>query len=75
MKSEVMNKMKLNIKSLLLSALLSTTIAGCVDLDVNPPAAIGPDAFWRTEKDAWYGLNACYAWMPGCDVFQGCLCR
>ncbi len=70
MKSEVMNKMKLNIKSLLLSALLSTTIAGCVDLDVNPPAAIGPDAFWRTEKDAWYGLNACYAWMPGCDVFQ-----
>lgn len=65
-----MNKIKLNIKNLALYALLSIVFSGCVDLDVNPPATIGPNAFWKNEKDAWYGLNACYAWMPGCDVYS-----
>ena len=65
-----MKNIKSNIKNLFLGSVLATTVVACVDLDVNPPAAIGPDDFWKTEQDAWYGLNACYALMPGCDVYM-----
>lgn len=65
-----MNKMTLNIKNLFVGVAFATAMTGCVDMDVTPPASISPDTFWKTEKDAWYGLNACYAYMPGCDVFQ-----
>lgn len=65
-----MNKMKLNIKNLFIGAALSVALTGCVDLDVNPPAAIGPDSFWKTEKDAWYGLNACYAYTGDFGTYE-----
>lgn len=65
-----MNKMTLNIKNLFVGVAFATAMTGCVDMDVTPPASISPDTFWKTEKDAWYGLNACYAYMPGCDVFR-----
>lgn len=66
-----MNKMKLNIKNLFAGAALSVALTGCVDLDVNPPAAIGPDSFWKTEKDAWYALNACYkSGTPGFAAYD-----
>lgn len=66
-----MNKMTLNIKNLCIGAALGIAMTGCIDLDVNPPAAIGPDSFWKTEKDAWYGLNACYSMAtPGFATYE-----
>lgn len=65
-----MNKMTLNIKNLFIGAAMSVAMTGCIDLEVNPPAATGPDSFWKTEKDAWYGLNACYAYSPGFATYE-----
>ena len=65
-----MNTKILNIKNLMVGALLSVSLAGCIDMDVVPPTTIGQETFWKTEKDAWYALNACYATLPGCGVYQ-----
>lgn len=62
------NKMK-NIKNLILFIGLGLAAASC-DMEVVPPTTIGQDTFWRTEKDAWYALNSCYAFLPGCGVYQ-----
>ncbi|MGL5730347.1 MAG: RagB/SusD family nutrient uptake outer membrane protein, partial [Bacteroidales bacterium] len=40
------------------------------DLNVVPPSDIAVENFWQTEKDAWYALNACYAQMPGMDIWD-----
>lgn len=40
------------------------------DLDVVPPAEIVAEDFWKTEKDAWYALNSCYATMPALDIWD-----
>lgn len=48
-------------------AFLMVPVSSC-DLEVIPPAEIAAESFWKTEKDAWYGLNACYAQMPGFSI-------
>ena len=40
------------------------------DLDVVPPAEIVAEDFWKTEKDAWYALNSCYATMPALHIWD-----
>lgn len=42
------------------------------DLDVLPPANMATETFWKTEKDAWYGLNACYAELEGAQLPDEC---
>jgi len=38
-------------------------------LDVFPPSDIVAENFWKTEKDAWLGLNAVYSQLPGWDGY------
>ena len=40
------------------------------DLEVTPPAEISAENFWKTDKDAWYALNSCYANMPALDIWD-----
>lgn len=40
------------------------------NLDVIPPADISESSFWKTEKDAWYALNDCYARLQGFNIFD-----
>ena len=49
-----------NIKNLAILGLFTVAFASC-DMEVVPPSEIAAENFWKTEKDAWYGLNACYA--------------
>lgn len=44
-------------------------MAGCKKLDVTPPSEVAAETFWKTEKDAWLGLNACYSQLPGWDGY------
>lgn len=44
--------------------------ASCKKLDVVPPSEIAAETFWKTTKDAWYGLNACYSQLPGWDGYN-----
>jgi len=61
--------MKNNIlKTVVLTSLIGH-ITAC-DLDVIPPADIAAENFWKTEKDAWYGLNTCYATLPGVNIWD-----
>lgn len=57
------------IKQIAVYALLTASLASC-DLEVVPPAEIATKTFWKTEKDAWYALNACYAQLPGMDIWD-----
>lgn len=52
--------MKNNIKTIVLGLCMAGIFTAC-DLDVLPPANMATETFWKTEKDAWYVLNACYA--------------
>lgn len=61
--------MKTNIKNVWASVLLAAIFTAC-DLDVVPPSDIAAESFWKTEKDAWYGLNACYANLAGVDIWD-----
>lgn len=65
-----MNNKILNMKNLMVGTLLSVSLAGCIDMEVVPPTTIGQETFWKTEKDAWYALNACYSTLPGVGVYQ-----
>lgn len=49
--------------------LLAALVTAC-NLDVVPPSQIASENFWRTEKDAWYGLNACYAQLPAFQITE-----
>lgn len=49
--------------------LLAAFVTAC-NLDVVPPSQIASENFWRTEKDAWYGLNACYAQLPAFQITE-----
>lgn len=40
------------------------------DLDVVPPSDIAVENYWKTDKDAWYGLNSCYATLPGVNIWD-----
>lgn len=60
--------MKLKIVAkLVLCCSVAALVSSC-DLEVIPPTEIAAENFWKTEKDAWYGLNACYAQMPGFNI-------
>ena len=59
----------LKFKNIAVYALLTASLASC-DLEVIPPASIATKTFWKTEKDAWSGLNACYAQLPGMDIWD-----
>lgn len=48
------------IKNIFFCTLLGTAVCSC-DLDVEPTSNIATETFWKTEKDAWYNLNAIYA--------------
>lgn len=61
--------MKFNIKYITFFALLCVSMASC-DLDVVPPSDISTETFWKNEKDAWNGLNALYAQLPGMDIWD-----
>jgi len=52
-----------NIKNMAAAATFALSLAAC-SLDVTPTSDIADANFWKTEKDAWYALNACYANMP-----------
>lgn len=58
------------IKSLVVCAFLGTAMTSCIDMDVTPPTQMGTGNLWKTEKDAWYGLNACYAELPAMDIWN-----
>lgn len=61
--------MILNIKKISILAMAMASLAAC-DLDVIPPSDIAAESIWKTDKDAWYGLNACYAQLPGMDIWD-----
>ncbi|WP_288325200.1 RagB/SusD family nutrient uptake outer membrane protein [uncultured Phocaeicola sp.] len=48
------------IKNIFFCTVLGATVCSC-DLDVEPTSNIATETFWKTEKDAWYNLNAIYA--------------
>jgi hypothetical protein len=48
---------------LCVTALASFSLSSC-GLDVTPTSDIADATYWKTEKDAWYALNYCYANMP-----------
>ncbi len=60
---------KLHIKGWMPCLLISILFTAC-DLEVVPPSDISSSSFWKTDKDAWYGLNACYAQMGGMDIWD-----
>ena len=61
--------MKAKIKNIITVVILAGAFTAC-DLDVVPPSDIAVENFWKTEKDAWYGLNSCYANMDGLDIWD-----
>ncbi len=63
--------MKNNIKTIVLGLCMAGIFTAC-DLDVLPPANMATETFWKTEKDAWYGLNACYAELEGAQLPDEC---
>ncbi|MGL5317137.1 MAG: RagB/SusD family nutrient uptake outer membrane protein, partial [Bacteroidales bacterium] len=64
-----MNKLYINAVKYSAIALLAGSIYSC-NLDVVPPSDIAVENFWKTEKDAFFALNACYAKMPGMDIWD-----
>ena len=55
-------------KIIFFCTVLGATVCSC-DLDVEPTSNIATETFWKTEKDAWYNLNAIYAnSIPGTNV-------
>lgn len=59
----------INIRKIVAYTLMSASFIAC-DMEVVPPSEIASENFWKTEKDAWYGLNACYSQMPAIDIFD-----
>lgn len=58
-----------NINIIVISFLGLFHLASC-NMEVMPPSAISSESFWKTDKDAWYALNACYRTLQGFSVFQ-----
>lgn len=57
-------------KSLIYSSLICGLSFAACDMDVVPPADISAENFWKTEKDAWYGLTTCYETLSGYDIWD-----
>lgn len=58
---------KTNLKYILFTGLLGMTSCSMV---VSPPDQIASENYWKTENDAYLALNACYAQMPGMDIWD-----
>lgn len=63
--------MKNNIKIIALGLCMAGSFTAC-DLDVVPPSEMAAENFWKTEKDAWYALNSCYAELDGAKLYDEC---
>lgn len=61
--------MKTTIKSLITVCVLAGACSSC-DMEVVPPSEISAENYWKTDKDAWYALNACYYNMPALDIWD-----
>lgn len=59
----------ISIKHIAVCTLLTASLASC-DLEVIPPSEIATETLWKTEKDAWYALNSCYAQLTGMDIWD-----
>ena len=59
--------MKTTFKYFIAILLVTGTFNAC-DLEVVPPSEISAENYWKTDKDAWYALNACYYNMPALDI-------
>ncbi|WP_400261902.1 RagB/SusD family nutrient uptake outer membrane protein [Sphingobacterium sp. SG20118] len=55
--------------TLLIAAGLLFFNSSC-SLVVDPPSEISAEGYWKTENDAFLGLNACYAQMPAMDIWD-----
>lgn len=55
--------------SLLIAAGLLLFNTSC-SLVVDPPSEISAEGYWKTENDAFLGLNACYAQMQAMDIWD-----
>jgi len=60
--------MKSNINKFLLCSLVSLISFTSCELDLVSPENIAEENFWKTQKDAWYGLNAIYSSMPAFNM-------
>lgn len=58
-----------NINVIILFVLGLLQLVSC-DMEVVPPSEISEQSFWKTEKDAWYALNACYSKLQGFDIYD-----
>lgn len=63
--------MKNTIKTFVLILSMTGTFTAC-NLDVVPPADMAAENFWKTDKDAWYALNTCYAELDGSKLYDEC---
>lgn len=59
----------ISFKQIAVYTLLTASLASC-DLEVIPPSEIATQTLWKTEKDAWYALNSCYAQLSGMDIWD-----
>lgn len=58
------------LNKIVIIASLLVVFSSCTKkLDLLPPSDIVAENFWKTEKDAWLGLNACYSQLPGWDGY------
>ena len=58
-----------NINIIILSLLGLLHLTSC-DMEVIPPSEISEQSYWKTEKDAWYALNACYSRLQGFNIYD-----
>lgn len=59
------------LKNALFCTILCMTVCSSCDLDVVPPSSIASETYWKSEKDAWYNLNAIYSnSVPGIGIYS-----
>lgn len=51
------------------AALCLMGAASSCSLNVVPPEDIAAENFWKTEKDAWYGLNSIYSTLTAFNIW------
>lgn len=61
--------MRTFINRIIIASSVFLFTAGCKKLDVVPPSEIAAETFWKTEKDAWLGLNSSYSQLQGLDGY------
>ncbi|WP_316820819.1 RagB/SusD family nutrient uptake outer membrane protein [Pedobacter gandavensis] len=61
--------MRIFLNKIIIASSVLIFLGGCKKLDVVPPSEVAAETFWKTEKDAWLGLNSCYSQLPGFDGY------